>query len=70
MLNLMSWRAFAAVAAVLCLAATPASAVHDLGLFELDGNAVEPNAAGDLPGDDWETLFGGGGSATLYSGVG
>jgi hypothetical protein len=54
---------------VLSLAATPALAVHDLGLFELDGNAVEPNAAGDLPGDDWETLFNGGGSASVFTGI-
>ncbi len=42
------------------IAAPPAVlAVHDDGLFELDGN-VEGSAA---PGDDWNTLFNGGGSA-------
>lgn len=36
--------------------ATPAYAVHDIGLFELDGNAVAEAAAGD----DWATASGGG----------
>ncbi|HZD58143.1 MAG TPA: hypothetical protein VE136_15540, partial [Anaerolineales bacterium] len=40
-------------------------AVHDLGLFELDRNATDE--AGD--GDDWATLFGGGGSAAEFTGV-
>jgi uncharacterized repeat protein (TIGR01451 family)/fimbrial isopeptide formation D2 family protein len=46
--------------------AAPASvlAVHDEGLFELDGN-VEGSAD---PGDDWNPIYGGGGSAfeTLF----
>ena len=36
-------------------------AVHDLGLFELDRNALDPGGAG-LP-DDWATLYAGGGAA-------
>jgi uncharacterized repeat protein (TIGR01451 family) len=40
-------------------APSPVLAVHDDGLFELDGN-VEGQAA---PGDDWNQLFNGGGSA-------
>src|SRR3990172_8548156 len=40
-------------------------AVHDLALFELDRNAVEEGTAGD----DWGTLYGGGGSADSFTGV-
>src|SRR3954465_12585326 len=40
-------------------APTPVLAVHDDGVFELDGN-VEGQAAA---GDDWNSLFTGGGSA-------
>jgi len=36
-------------------------AVWDLGIFELDRNAVD----GAVAGDDWDTLYGGGGSAAL-----
>ena len=39
---------------------TPVGAVHDEGLFELDGNAVN---AGGTPGDDWDQVFGGTSSA-------
>lgn len=46
-----------------------ALAVDDLGLFELDGNAVEPDSTGNQPGDDWETLFNGGGSASVFTGI-
>jgi uncharacterized repeat protein (TIGR01451 family) len=42
-----------------------AFAVHDLGLFELDRNAE----AGAAPGDDWSTLYGGGGSAKEFTGI-
>lgn len=45
------------------------TAVDELGLFELDGNAVAPNSTGELPGDDWQTLFNGGGSANVFTGV-
>ena len=54
---------------IFALITPTAFAVDELGLFELDGNAVEPNDAGDLPGDDWETLFNGGGSANVFTGV-
>ncbi|MBY4678559.1 hypothetical protein [Marinobacterium arenosum] len=37
----------------LCLGSTGAFATHDLGLFQLEGNAVDGNA---FPPDDWETL--------------
>jgi uncharacterized repeat protein (TIGR01451 family) len=40
-------------------------AVGDLGLFELDRNATD--TAGD--GDDWATLYAGGGSAVEFTGV-
>src|SRR5215831_9353863 len=46
--------------------------VHDLGLFQLDRNAL---AAVDRPppnnfgGDDWDTLFNGGGSAAQFTGI-
>ena len=48
------------------LAAPPALAVHDLGLFELEGNATD---AGGTLGDDWNTLDGGGGSAFEFTGM-
>src|SRR5262245_49545652 len=35
--------------------AAPVAAVHDQGLFELDGNAVDQAAAGD----DWDQVYGG-----------
>jgi hypothetical protein len=50
------------VAALIFIVGVPsATAVHDLGLFELDENAVSQAAAGD----DWETIAGGGGSALI-----
>ena len=49
-------------AALMFIVGVPAAtAVNDLGLFELDENAV----AQATPGDDWATLAGGGGSALL-----
>lgn len=44
--------------------AGPALAVDDLGLFELEGNAVNDNLA-----DDWEDLHTGGGSAQTFTGI-
>jgi hypothetical protein len=44
-----------AVSTALAIAAFgigPASAVHDTGAFELDGNAVN----GPAPGDDWDNV--------------
>lgn len=62
-----------ALGLLLSFIATPALAVDTLGHFELDGNAVEPNAAGDLAGDDWQTLHNNGnnngGSANVFTGV-
>jgi Domain of unknown function DUF11 len=51
----------ALVAAFLLTLAPSAIAVHDLGLFELDENALSQAA----PGDDWENIAGGGGSAVV-----
>ncbi|WIO73176.1 Ig-like domain-containing protein [Porticoccaceae bacterium LTM1] len=47
-----------AVVATCILLATVVLAVDGLGLFELDGNAVESGA----PGEDWETLYNSGGN--------
>ncbi len=41
------------VAAIMMLSIQPAVAVHDEGLFQLDGNAID---GGVFPPDDWETL--------------
>jgi hypothetical protein len=41
-----------------------AFAVHDLGLFELDRNTLDDAS---VAGDDWNTLYNGGGSATDFS---
>lgn len=63
-------RLFGSVAVILTaslfLVSSPVLAVDDLGLFELDGNAVQNATA---PPDDWETLYFGGGSANVYTGV-
>src|SRR5215510_15923578 len=40
------------VAATLALGPVAAQAVHDTGVFELDGNAVN----GPAPGDDWDNV--------------
>jgi uncharacterized repeat protein (TIGR01451 family) len=42
-----------------------AFADHDIGVFELDRNAQD----GAAPGDDWDTLAGGGGSADAFTGI-
>lgn len=47
------FRALFSVAAITILAMQPAIAVHDEGLFQLDGNAID---GGVFPPDDWETL--------------
>lgn len=44
-----------------------AFAVDDLGLFQLDGNAVD--APGDPAGADWEALFNGGGNPVAFTGI-
>jgi hypothetical protein len=49
-------------AAVFC---TPLLAVDDLGIFELDGDAEDTA----VTGDDWDTLYGGGGAQTTFSGI-
>jgi uncharacterized repeat protein (TIGR01451 family) len=60
------------VALAAALAAT-ALAVHDLGLFELDRNAIDNTPGGEGGGnplpDDWGTLYTGGGSAARFTGV-
>ena len=55
------WLLAALAAVALAIVASSATAVHELGLFELDENAE----AGAAPGDDWETLAGGGGSSLV-----
>lgn len=51
-------------ATVLALAVScSAYAVDDLGIFELEGNAVDDNGFATSP-DDWQTLFDNGGHAT------
>lgn len=46
--------------------AFPVLAVHDLGFFELDGDATNDTA---IAGDDWSTVNAGGGSAVASTGV-
>ena len=41
------------------VAASPALAVHENGVFELDGNVEDPAGGGD----DWNTIYTNGGSA-------
>lgn len=53
---------------VLGLCMGPAFAVHDLGIFELDGNAIDDIGGAPNP-DDWETLFNGGGTPTQFTGI-
>jgi hypothetical protein len=63
------WRGIAAIAivtAVVMLARITVSAVHDLGLFELDGNALDDPA---VAGADWSTVNFGGGGALARTGV-
>ncbi|WP_432471300.1 hypothetical protein [Amphritea sp. HPY] len=50
----------------LCMGPVAAYAVDDLGLFQLEGNAVD---GGATPPDDWQTLYNGGGSANVFSGI-
>lgn len=47
------------------LLALPASAVHDEGLFELDGNVLDQAT----PGDDWSNIFAGTDSAFTDTGI-
>jgi hypothetical protein len=57
---------FVAIFSAICLVSMPAVlAVDELGLFELDGNALD----GGMVGDDWETLYNGGGSADVFTGI-
>src|SRR5262245_26224509 len=63
----MSAAAMFCMATALFMIRTPARAVDEIGVFELDGNATK-NLAG--PGDDWDTvLLGGGGAADATTGV-
>jgi hypothetical protein len=54
------------VVLVALFATAGAQAVHDLELFELDRNALDDGA---VAGDDWDTLFGGGGSQGSFTGI-
>src|SRR5262245_29104850 len=56
-----------AVAASLLWAAQPSFAVHDLGVFELDGNTAL--GARTPPTFDWEGLFDGSGNQTVTPGT-
>ena len=47
--------------------ASRAFAVHDIGLFEMDRNALDPGGA-PAP-DDWATLYGGGGNYESFTGI-
>ena len=59
--------ALAIVAGGLVLAQQVALAVHDIGVFELEGDAVNDPA---VLGDDWDTVnLGGGGSSIARTGV-
>ena len=52
--------------AMIVLVAPPAFAVHDLDLFELEGDALDDGATGD----DWDTVnLGGGGAAFETTGL-
>jgi hypothetical protein len=55
-----------AAALTMALLQMPASALPT-GVFELEGNALD-NPAADT-GDDWETLFDGGGSSVAFTGI-
>jgi hypothetical protein len=57
--------ALAPVAVLGVLVATNAFAIHDVGLFELDANAVDSNGATNLP-DDWDTLPG---HSLIFTGI-
>jgi hypothetical protein len=46
--------------------AFPVYAVDAIGVFELEGNAVQDATN---PPDDWETLYNGGGNQTTFSGI-
>jgi hypothetical protein len=54
------------VVLVALFATAGAQAVHDLDLFELDRNALDDGA---VAGDDWDTLFGGGGNQDSFTGI-
>jgi hypothetical protein len=55
------------LAGIMTLAFVPlAVAVHDLGVFELDGDATDDPA---VAGDDWDTVNAGGGSAVARTGT-
>jgi hypothetical protein len=57
----------AVLAGALVLADRVALAVHDIGVFELDGDAVNDPA---VLGDDWDTVnLGGGGGSIAHTGV-
>jgi hypothetical protein len=56
-----------AIAGMMTLVFVPlAVAVHDIGVFELDGDATDDPA---VAGDDWDTVNAGGGSAVARTGT-
>jgi hypothetical protein len=59
--------AAATLAGVMSLVFVPViRAVHDMGLFELDGDATDDPG---IPGDDWSTVNAGGGTPIARTGV-
>lgn len=50
---------------ILSVFASPTWAVHDLGTFELEGNATDDAVAGD----DWENIYDGSDSANVDTGI-
>src|SRR5262245_55753545 len=52
------------LALIIALLPTGAGAVHDLGLFQLDGNTtVDPSPPAPFPGEDWNPVYAGTSSA-------
>ncbi|MBS3796759.1 MULTISPECIES: DUF11 domain-containing protein [unclassified Pseudoalteromonas] len=70
MLNLKQGALSLCIGAVISLCSPHAYAVHDNGIFELEGNAVQDAMA---PPYDWETLYNGGlnngGNANAFTGI-
>ena len=70
--NLMTKLSAWMLGVFLCLGSLTAYATHDLGVFELDGNALDGD--GSVPilqasPDDWESLHLGYGNADVFTGV-
>jgi uncharacterized repeat protein (TIGR01451 family) len=66
--RLMGLTALIVIGLMLFRSATIVSAVHDLGLFELDRNAITNHAGTGLP-DDWDRLYTNAGHAQAFTGI-